>query len=77
MSSVSHIFVPDQDMANAISLELARAANTVPSYHPYIIPQLTEKPWIVPKPDHANAITRWRENTRDNRRRIRQEMSSQ
>ena len=76
-ATLSSIFVPDQDMANSISLELARAAATVPSYSPYIIPQLSEKPWVVPTPDHASAIARWRENTRDNRRRVRQEISFQ
>ena len=77
MSSLSSIFVPGQDMASAISLELVRAAKTAPRYHPYIIPQLAEKPWVVPTPDHVNAITRWRENAFDNRRRNRQEMSPQ
>ena len=42
MSSLSSIFLPDQDMANAISMELARAGATVPSYSPYIIPQLND-----------------------------------
>ena len=32
---------------------------------------------MVPTPDHTNAIARWRENTRDNRRRVRQDISFQ
>ena len=77
MSGLASIFLPDQEMANAISLEIARANNTVPSYNPYIIPTLADKPWVVPTADHTIAITRWRENTRDNKKRNKQEISFQ
>ena len=57
MGSLSSIFLPDQDMANAISLEIARApieiaraGNTVPSYHPYVVPSLDEDPWVALPP---------------------------
>ena len=51
-------FLTDQDMANAISLEVARANNTAPSFRPYIVTPLAEASWVAPAPDHANAIER-------------------
>ena len=77
MSSLASHFLPDQEMANAISLEIARAHNTVPSYDPYVIPQLTEKPWVIPTADHAAAMTRWKNGNKDPKKRARQELSFQ
>ena len=75
MSSLASIFLPDQDLANAISLEIARANNTAPSYRPYVVPPLAEAPWVAPAADHTSAIARRRENTRDTRRRGGQEIN--
>ena len=70
-------FLPDQEMANAISLEIARSHNTVPSFDPYVIPQLTEKPWVAPTADHDAAMTRWKSGVKGPKKRARQELSFQ
>lgn len=77
MSSVAPIFLPDQDMGNATSIEIPRAQNIAHRYHPYVVPLLAEAPWVAPTSDRTNAIARLCENTRDKRKRNRKEIRYQ
>lgn len=47
-------------MANFIILELAPGKQKVPSYAPYIVPDLTDPPWPFPTADHTASNLRRR-----------------
>ena len=49
---------PNQPMVNYVSKELAIGKLKVPSYTPYIVPNLAEAPW-PPSSEHVTAITKW------------------
>ena len=55
---------PNQDMANMISLELARGRSKVPAYTPFIVPKISEAPWPIASADHSAAVAKWKNNTR-------------
>ena len=55
---------PNQDMANAISLELARGRAKVPSFTPFIVPKISEPPWPIASAEHSAAVAKWKSNTR-------------
>ena len=50
---------PDQQMANAISAELARALATTPTYTPFVTVELVKKPWAPNSADHVKAVESW------------------
>ena len=60
--------IPSQAMANAITTELTTGRNKVPSYAPFVIPQLDEEPWCDPSSDRKNALARRQENSRHENR---------
>ena len=53
---------PNQPMVNHISKELAVGKLKVPSYTPYIVPNLAEAPWPVPSAEHRTALSKWGSN---------------
>ena len=55
---------PNQDMADVISLELARWRSKVPAYTPFIVPKIADAHWTVASSDHSAAIGKCRSNTR-------------
>lgn len=58
----------NQDMANAISLELARGARKLPDCTPFIIPHQGGAPWPVSPNDHTSAVQRRMNNARQSKR---------
>ena len=69
MGSIACHLLPGKDTARAISPEIARSNNTAPSYDAYLIPKLTEKPWVIPKEDKAASTTRCDNGDKENKRR--------
>ena len=67
---LSGLLEPNQDMANVISLELARGWGKVPPYTPFIVPEISGAPWPVASSDHSAAIGKWWSNTRIAKREI-------
>ena len=61
---LSALLKPNQNMANAISLELARGRSQVPAYTPFIYPRIAEPPWPISTNEHSAAIANWRSNNR-------------
>ena len=61
---MSGLIKPNQDMANAVILELARGRRKVPAYAPFIAPEIADAPWPVASSDHSAAIIKWRNNAR-------------
>ena len=62
-SGWSALLKPDQDMANAISLEHARGRRKIPARAPFIYPRIAE-PWPVSKNEHPASIAKRCRNTR-------------
>ena len=47
---------PDQLMVNAISAELAKALATSPAYTPFVVLDVSKKPWVPGAADHVKAV---------------------
>ena len=56
LSSIAGVIKPDQRMCNAICEIIATAANTQPTYVPYVVACYRSAPWIVPSADHEKAL---------------------
>ena len=48
-----------REMANWVNREISIAKSKDPSFNPYIVPKLTDAPWLPPDSDRAAARTRW------------------
>ena len=57
-----------QEMANYISLELARGMAKVPAYTPFIVPDISASPWAITAKEHVAAVVRWRGNSRQGKK---------
>ena len=68
LSGLAALLKPNQDMANAISLELARGRSNIPAYAPFIYHRIAEPPWHVASNEHTAAVTKWRANARQAKR---------
>ena len=53
------ILRPDQQMVNAVSIELAKALATNPAYTPFVIPDLAKRPWAPAAADRGKAVESW------------------
>ena len=60
LSILGALLKPNQPMSNYVSRELALGDLQIPSYTPYIAPDLSGSPWCVPIAEHSAALTRWR-----------------
>ena len=64
LAAIDGTLRPVQEMASAISEEIARGqANTHP-FHPYIIPNYHERPWFPRVTARVNAFNNWRNKTK-------------
>ena len=68
LSGLAALLKPNQDMANAISLELARGRDKVPAFTLLIYRRLAEPPRSVATKEHSAAIAKWRGNARQAKR---------
>ena len=68
LSGLSGLLKPSQDMANAISIELARGRCAIPAFTPFIYPRIGEPPWPVSSNEHMAAVAKWRSNARQAKR---------
>ena len=62
LSKLSAFLIPDQEMTNVFSKEFAEASKKDPPFIPFVLPKLSEKPWMVPLQSHERAAKYWREN---------------
>ena len=56
---MSALLLPDQEMANWANKEVAVAKSKDPPFAPYLVPKLTEQPWMPADSDHTAAKTKW------------------
>ena len=49
-------------MVNYVSRELAIGKTMVPSYTPFIVPNLADVPWPAPSAEHKSDIVKWNSN---------------
>ena len=59
LSTLSAFFLPGQDQVNWCRKEITIAAAKDPPFQPYLLPKLTETPWMPSDSDHDNARKRW------------------
>ena len=52
-------------MVNYVSRELAFGKTKVPSYTPFVVPNLADVPWPAPSSEHKSAIAKWNSNRQD------------
>ena len=60
LSCLSGLLAPGQEMVNHFTLEIAKAKQKRPAYHPYVIPDLSKEPWRPFYPAHAKALESWK-----------------
>ena len=60
LSSLSGLLAPDQEMVNFFTLEMTKAKQKRPAYHPYVTPDLSKEPWRPFYPAHGKAMESWR-----------------
>ena len=60
LSSISGTLRPVQEMVNAISEEIARGEANPQSFHPYVIPNYHEHPWLPRNNAHITAYHTWK-----------------
>ena len=78
LSALSAFFLPDQDQVNFVRKEIAIAASKDPPYVPYLIPKLTEAPWLPSDSEHSSARKWWVANSKQAKRSLSpQEMTIQ
>ena len=59
LSSLGAFFLPGQDQVNWCRREQAIAASKDPPFKPYLVPKLSESPWMPSDSDHPNSRKRW------------------
>ena len=64
LSCLSALLKTDRDMANSISLELARGRSKIPDYAPFIVPWIADPPWPLSTNERSAAIAKWMGTTR-------------
>ena len=57
--SLTSFPLPCQDVVNWIRREIALAASNGPPFQPYLVPKLTENPWLPLDSDHSAALAKW------------------
>ena len=60
LSSLTGLLAPGQEMVNFPTLEIEKAKQKRPAYHPYVTPDLSKEPWRPFYPAHAKAMDTWR-----------------
>ena len=68
LSAISASIHPDQEMVNWVNKQRAIASSKDPPFVPYLIPNLTEAPWLPPTTDHSAARTSWIDFSKQARR---------
>ena len=66
-SSPRGFLLPDQDMCNKISDQIARAQAVNPPYTPYPSADLSLVPWIPDTIEHAGAFQGWKQRSRQSK----------
>lgn len=78
IGQISPWIKPDQDLRNAIRLEIARGGRTKPSYIPYIVVSTHDEPGGCPPTSaHERALEAWRTSSRSYRKDVGQKCSLQ
>ena len=68
LSSLAGSLRPSQDMVNAVSELIARGESNPQPYHPYIAPNLSDRPWLPRLSAHVNALAAWKAKNRGSRK---------
>ena len=59
LASISASLQPEKEMANWINKQKAIASAKDPPYIPYLVPKLTDTPWMPPSAEHTSARANW------------------
>ena len=54
-SGLAGILIPNQKAANLFSEELRNGRRSLPPYTPFLLPKLTETPWVAQDPDYKQS----------------------
>ena len=57
-----------QDLCNQFSLEIARGELLTPPVFPYVVPDLSRKPWAIQEPAHVLALQNWQKLQKPHKR---------
>ena len=68
LSTLSNRTIPNREMVNFISQELARGQAKIPAYAPYVVPELNKPPWAQQTQDHLSANENWKKFSRQAKR---------
>ena len=66
---------PSQDLCNHFSLEIAKGKLLSPPVFPYVVPDLSKKPWAIQEPAHTAALESWQKLQKSHKRPGTQEVS--
>ena len=75
MKDLSGNLKPSQDLCNHFSLEIARGKLLSPPVFPYVVPDLSKKPWAVQEPAHTSALESWQKLQQSHKRPGTQDLS--
>ena len=68
LSSLAGTLRPTQEMVNFVSEQQARGEANPQPFAPYVIPSLTEHPWLPRSAPHINALSSWKAKNRGSRK---------
>ena len=68
LSTISGTLRPVQEMISAVSEEIARGEADPQPFHPYIVPNYMERPWLPRPTAHVNALMAWKAENRGTRK---------
>ena len=64
LSTIAGTLRPTQEMVNAVSEEIARGESNPQPFHPYVIPNYHEHPWLPRNAPHVNAFHAWKNKSK-------------
>ena len=68
LSSIAASIHPEQEMVNWINRQRAIASSKDPPFVPYLVPKLSENPWLPPTAEHSSARSAWMSFSKQARR---------
>ena len=68
LSSLSGTLKPVQEMVNWVSEQLARGEANPQPYHPYLVPNYHDHPWLPRANAHINALSAWKSKNRGSKK---------
>ena len=68
ITNLRGLLLPDQDACNYFSFELAKGKCKTPPIIPFVIADLSKKPWLPAESSHARALESWKSQNKNHKR---------